>query len=91
MVSEFIREHLHIFSQKVGYMTPLSAPRVWLFLWCDVHNNFNPSSTEFDKSKNQEEIRIISNILIVILYSTKEYLEGPKTAALRKQQNKAEF
>ena len=62
-------------------MTPLSAPRVWLLLWSDVHNNFNPPSTEFDKSKNQEEISIISNILIVILCSTKEYLEGPKTAA----------
>ena len=62
-------------------MTPLSAPRIWLFLWWDVHNNFNPSSTEFDKSENQEEISIISNILIVILYSTKECLEGPKTAA----------
>ena len=80
MVSK-IRKHLQIFSLKVGYMTPLSAPRIWLFLWWDVHNNFNPSSTEFDKSKNQEEISIISNILIVILYSTKEYLEGPKTAA----------
>ena len=80
MVSK-IRKHLHIFSQKVGYMTPLSAPRIWLFLWWDVHKNFNPSSTEIDKSENQEEISIISNILIVILYSTKEYLEGPKTAA----------
>ena len=80
--SKFIFDGVSISEKTFGYMTPLSAPRVWLFLWWDVHNNFNPLSTKFDKSKNQGTISAINNILIVILCSTKEYLESPKIQRL---------